>query len=176
MGAITQRSTRIEPNTDTAEVFWDGNVTFRESLLILYLRGYQSADSSRWNRKFLPRQEAQHSRTTQAEARLSQHEPAQGPSRDTYSGFHFWPVCWGTSWSLVHMALEVANQKPDGSRICFPTRLGRNKQPQHKKPARETRRQTAQKPAPVSRLDRTEKRTVWPGCPAPSLILPCKAR
>lgn len=40
-----------------------------------------------------------------------------------HSGFHFWPVCWGTSWSLVHMALEVANQKPDGSRICFPTHL-----------------------------------------------------
>lgn len=35
MGAITQRSKRIEPNTDTSEVFWDGNVTFRESLLIL---------------------------------------------------------------------------------------------------------------------------------------------
>lgn len=35
MGAITQRSKRIELNTDTSEVFWDGNVTFRESLLIL---------------------------------------------------------------------------------------------------------------------------------------------
>lgn len=42
----------------------------------------------------------------------------------TYSGFHFWPVCWDTSWLLAHMVLEVANRKPGGSRICFPTHLG----------------------------------------------------
>lgn len=42
-----------------------------------------------------------------------------------HSGFHFWPVCWDTSWLLAHMVLEVANQKPGGSRICFPTHLHR---------------------------------------------------
>lgn len=40
-----------------------------------------------------------------------------------HSGFHFWPVCWDMSWLLVHMALEVANQKSDGSRICSPIHL-----------------------------------------------------
>lgn len=38
-------------------------------------------------------------------------------------GFHFWPVCWDTSWLLVRMALEVADRKSDGSRICSPTHL-----------------------------------------------------
>lgn len=40
-----------------------------------------------------------------------------------HSGFHFLPIYWDKSWLLVHMALEVANQKWDGSRICFPTHL-----------------------------------------------------
>lgn len=40
-----------------------------------------------------------------------------------HSGFHFSPVYWDNFWSLAHMALEVANQKLDGSRICFPTHL-----------------------------------------------------
>lgn len=40
-----------------------------------------------------------------------------------HSGFHFLPVYWDKFWPLVHMALEVANQKSDGSRICFPTHL-----------------------------------------------------
>lgn len=45
------------------------------------------------------------------------------PSCWSHFGFHFLPLYWGNSWSLVHMALEVANQTADGSRICFPTHL-----------------------------------------------------
>lgn len=41
----------------------------------------------------------------------------------THSGFRFLPVYWDNFWPLVHMALEVANPKWDGSRICFPTHL-----------------------------------------------------
>lgn len=103
------------------------------------LRGYQSADSSKRGFLFNSRQEAWHSCAAQVEPRPSHYEAEQRPSRDTYSGFHFWPVCWDTSWLLVHMALEVANQKADGSRICFPTHLGEKQtKPQHKKCARET--------------------------------------
>lgn len=45
------------------------------------------------------------------------------PSCWSHSGFHFSPFYWGNFWSLVHMALEVANQIVDGSKICFPTHL-----------------------------------------------------
>lgn len=38
-------------------------------------------------------------------------------------GFHFWPLCWDTSWSLAHTALEAVSRKSDGSRTCFPTHL-----------------------------------------------------
>lgn len=41
----------------------------------------------------------------------------------SHYGSRFLPVYWGNFWLLVHMALEVANQKLGGRRICFPTHL-----------------------------------------------------
>lgn len=40
-----------------------------------------------------------------------------------HSGFQFLPIYWDKSWLLAHIALEVANQKSGGRRICFPTHL-----------------------------------------------------
>lgn len=92
--------------------------------LWVYLRGYQRTDSSKWGLSVPLQARGLAFLCNSGGAQAFTVRACTTPLGGTYSGFHFWPVCWDTSWLLAHMVLEVANQKPGGSRICFPTHLG----------------------------------------------------
>lgn len=97
-------------------------------------------------------------------------------------GFHFWPLCWGTSCSLAHTAPEAVSRKSDGSRTCFPTHLWEKQtERQHKESAgrtwgRKTERQTRADASSHFVAGSTQRSHSETNVPVTSMIPACKAK